>query len=360
MLLKIYQKYIIKLFLLTVLKTSLIFLSLIFIMAIFEELSFFSKLNVNFYFPIILVFLNSFSLLYEIFPFIFLISTQFFFIHILDSNELIAFKNYGLSNLKILKIISLSSFLAGLLIICLFYNLSAVMKFKYLDLKNEYTNDNRYLASITENGLWIKDQNKSHITFINAEKISLNKLYDVDILNFDKNFSLDSIIFSKEVDISNKIWLMNKAIIINKNNMTEELINFKYTSNFDYEKINNLYSNLSSLTIFDIIRMRKDYKLINYSVIEIDLHIKRIFSYPFFLTIMTIFSSIVMLNIKHQKPKLFYIVGGILVSVIIYYVNFFFGVLGKNEQIPTIVSIWLPILLLSLISLIGTTRLNEK
>ena len=188
MLLKIYQKYIIKLFLLTVLKTSLIFLSLIFIMAIFEELSFFSKLNVNFYFPIILVFLNSFSLLYEIFPFIFLISTQFFFIHILDSNELIAFKNYGLSNLKILKIISLSSFLAGLLIICLFYNLSAVMKFKYLDLKNEYTNDNRYLASITENGLWIKDQNKSHITFINAEKISLNKLYEVAILNFDNNF----------------------------------------------------------------------------------------------------------------------------------------------------------------------------
>ncbi|MDA9604202.1 LptF/LptG family permease [Candidatus Pelagibacter sp.] len=360
MLLKIYQKYIIKLFLVTILKTSLIFLSLIFIMGIFEELSFFSKLEVNFYFPLFLVFLNSFSFLYEIFPFIFLISAQFFFIHILDSNELIAFKNYGLSNVKILKIISLTSFLMGSLIVFIFYNLSAVMKFEYLDLKNQYTNDNRYLASITENGLWIKDQNSNKITFTNAEEISLNKLYDVDILVFNKDFSLDKIIFSKEIDVSNTIWQMDKATIIDKNNMSEEFINFRFNSNFNYEKINNLYSNLSSLTFFDLIKMRSDYKLINYSITEIDLHLKRIFSYPFFLTIMTIFSSIIMLNIKHQKPKIFYIVGGILISVIIYYVNFFFGVLGKNEQIPSIISIWLPILLLSLLSLIGTTRLNEK
>ena len=107
-------------------------------------------------------------------------------------------------------------------------------------------------------------------------------------------------------------------------------------------------------------KLRNDYKNINYSVTEIDMHIKRIFSYPFFITIMTIFSSIIMLNIKHQKPKIFYAVGGIFGSVVIYYINFFFGALGINEQIPILLSIWLPIVLLSIISLIGMTRLNEK
>ena len=125
-------------------------------------------------------------------------------------------------------------------------------------------------------------------------------------------------------------------------------------------KINNLYSDLSALTIFDLIKLRKDYESVQYSTTEIDIHIKRLISYPFFLTVMTIFSSIIMLNIKHQKPKLFYIVGGVLISVLIYYLNFFFGVLGKNEQVPSTISIWLPILLLVIISLIGTARLNEK
>ena len=360
MFLKIYQKYIIKEFLLAVLKISLIFLSLIIIMGIFGELSFFSSLNVNFYLPMVLVLMNSFSILYEIFPFIFLISAQFFFIKILDTNELIAFKNYGLSNNKILSIIALTSFFAGILITSFFYNASAILKFKYLDIKNTYTNDNKYLATVTENGLWIKDDNVSEIYFINAERVSSNKLHNVDILVFNKNFKLNRSIFTVEADISNNKWLMSEAILTEPNGNREIINNYSLISNFNYTKINNLYSNLSALNIYELMKLRNDYKNINYSITEVDIHIKRIFSYPFFLTIMTIFSSIIMLNIKHQKPKLFYAIGGVLMSVLIYYMNFVFGALGKNEQIPIVLSIWLPIFVLSIISLIGTVRLNEK
>ena len=360
MILKIYQKYIITNFLLIVLKTSLVFFSLIIIMGIFEELSFFAQLGAKFYLPILLVLMNSLSVLYIIFPFIFLIRAQFFFIKILDSNELIAFKNYGLSNNKILSIIALTSFLSGIMIISIFYNISATLKFKYLDLKNEYTNDNRYLASITENGLWIKDDNDSEVYFINAEKVSVNKLHNVEILVFDKNFQLNKTIFTIEADISNKRWLMDEAIIVTENGDREIVENYSFFSNFDYVKINNLYSDLSALNIFELIKLQKDYKKVNYSTTEIDMHIKRMVSYPFFLAIMTIFSSIIMLNIKHQKPKVFYAVGGVLLSVLIYYINFFFGALGKNEQIPIILAVWLPIFILSIISLIGITRLNEK
>ena len=360
MFLKIYQKYIIKKFLLIVLKTALVFLSLIIIIGIFEEFTFFSDLNVNFYLPIIMVLMNSLSVLYLIFPFIFLIGAQFFFIKILDSNELLAFKNYGLSNKKILSIISLTSFLIGIVIISFFYNISAVLKFKYLDLKNEYTKDNKYLASVTENGLWIKDDNGSEVYFINAETVSNNKLLNIDILVFNENFQLNRSIFTSEADITNNKWLMSEAIIIKPNGEKEVVRDYSIISNFNYVKINNLYSDLSALNMYELVKLRNDYKNIKYSITEIDMHIKRIFSYPFFLTIMTIFSSIIMLNIKHQKPKIFYAVGGVLVSVLIYYMNFFFGALGKNEQIPIFLSIWLPVLLISIISLIGTVRLNEK
>ena len=67
-----------------------------------------------------------------------------------------------------------------------------------------------------------------------------------------------------------------------------------------------------------------------------------------------------MLNLDTQKPKLFFIVVGILFSVIIYYINFFFGTMGKNEKIPLLVSIWTPIITLTIFSLIGMIRINEK
>ena len=67
-----------------------------------------------------------------------------------------------------------------------------------------------------------------------------------------------------------------------------------------------------------------------------------------------------MLNIGFQKQKLYLIVVGILLSVVIYYINFFFGTMGKNEKLPLTVSIWTPIIILFIISLVGLVRINEK
>ena len=78
MILKVYQNYISKQFLLTFLKTILIFTALAFILNIFEEINFFKDLNVSIGLPVFLTFLNIPSILFEIFPFIFLITTQFF------------------------------------------------------------------------------------------------------------------------------------------------------------------------------------------------------------------------------------------------------------------------------------------
>jgi lipopolysaccharide export system permease protein len=360
MFIKIYQKYIIKEFLSTALKIFSIFFILAFIIGIFEELSFFSEFDVDFYFPIFLVFLNIPTILYELFPFIFLITTQFFFIKLVERDEIIAFKNFGLTNIKILSIISFTSLIMGVLIVVFFYNISAVLKFKYLDFKNEFTHDNKYLATITENGIWIKDQTDNNVSFINAETISVNFLYNVDILKFNKNFELQETIFSKKVDITSNTWKMDLAQIIYEDNKSKEKKDFEYNSNFNFTKIHSLFSNLSALTVWELFKIKKDYELINYSTTEVSSHLQKLLAYPFYLAIMTILSATIMMNIKHQKPKIFYIVSGILFSVIIYYIQFFFSVLGKSERIPINLSIWLPIILLLIISLIGIIRLNEK
>ena len=78
-LLKTYHKYLVKSYLVLLLQITLIFSSLIFILNIFEEINFFKDTNVSFYLPIALTFLNVPTILYDIFPFIFLIATQAFF-----------------------------------------------------------------------------------------------------------------------------------------------------------------------------------------------------------------------------------------------------------------------------------------
>ena len=360
MVLKIYQKYLIKEFILIVCKITFVFLILGLIMGLLEEINFFSEFDVKYFYPIYLVLLNVPSLIYEIFPLIFLLSSQLLFIKLLDSGELNTFKSNGLDNIKILKLITLLSLIIGLFIVIIFYNFSAIMKFNYLDIKKNFTKDNKYLATITENGLWIKDEIRDEINFINAKSFTINTLNDVDIIQLNQDFEFQNNIKAEKVNIQENTWSLYDVRIIDKNNSIKTQDEMSFLSNFNYEEINNLFSNLASLTIWNLFELKKNYLSINYSTTEIDYHLQRIIAYPFFITIITALSAILMLNMHFQKPKLFYIIVGILLSVIIYYINFFFGTLGKNEKIPLLVSIWIPILTLSIICLIGIIRINEK
>ena len=357
---KIYQKYIIKEFFLTLFKITFVFISLGFIIGILEELNFFSEINTNYFTLFLLVILNLPTLIYEIFPFIFLITSQFFFLKILENGELNTLKNKGLSNFKIIKIICFSSFLFGIFVITFFYQFSSSMKFHYLDIKKNFTKDNKYLAAVTENGLWIKDNHEGKINFINSKKFSLNSLEDVQIIVLDNEFNFLKNIQSMKVEIKDNNWKMNNVKIIDGDNNVFEKEQMNFYSNFNYEEINNFFSNLSSQSIFELLELIKNYNAINYSTIEVRYHIQKLMAYPFLIMIITLLSSIIMLNIKHQRPKFFTIILGILFSVIIYYINFLFGTLGKNEKIPLLVAVWSPQIFLIMISLIGLIRINEK
>jgi len=360
MFLKIYQNHLIKIYLSLLIKVTMIFLSLILILNIFEEISFFKDLDKGFYFPILLTFLNTPSLIYDLFPFIFLITTQFFFINLLDKDELNVLKNYGLDNLKLIKLLAITSFLIGIIIIVLFYSFSSNMKFFYLDLKNQATVDNKYLAVITENGVWIRDEINNQVNIINAEVLTGDKLINVDISQFDNNFNLIRFINSPEIDASQKVWIIKEAKIYDGSIETKLIKTLEFKSNFNSEKINNLFSNLSSLSIIELNQLKKDYKLLGYSSTDISTHLQKIYTYPFFLMLMTVLSSVIMLNIKNNQPRIFNLVLGILVSVIIYYLNYFFTILGKSGNLPLSISSWIPILMIMIMIMIGLVRINEK
>ena len=232
---KTYIKYLLKLYSFSFLKVFFIFFGIILILNILDQSNFFKDLKVHFLFPVLLSFLNTPSTIFEILPFIFLISTQFFFIKLIDSYELEIFKYSGLDNLKIVKIISLLSFVFGIFIIIFYYSASSLMKSSYLSLKSKYTDDNKYLAVVTENGLWIKDEIKESIKIINANNIDEQFLNEVLIFQFNKNFELLETIESKKVDVSTNTWRLIDPIIFRDNSQIQIKEMF-LNSNFDLKK----------------------------------------------------------------------------------------------------------------------------
>ncbi len=356
---KTYTKFLISVFLKSFLFVSLIILSLVFIINLLGELDFFKDIQTTTFFTIYLALINSPSIIFEIFPFIFLISTQLFFIKLFDKDQIQIFKYTGLKNSKIFIIISVVSIALSFLIITIFYNASSNLKNFYLELKSKYTTDGKYLAVINKNGLWIRDKIEDKILIINSSKIDENFLIDSFITEFDVNYNVMRNIKSKKINIKSYEWEIIEPEIFEKNiSVKKDIIKIK--SNFDYKRIQSLFSNLTSLSILELIELRKNYNLLNYSTTEVNMQIQKIFSYPFYLLLMTLFSGLIMLNTKKFKSNTIKISIGLFLCVVIYYFNNLLYVMGVTEKIDTILSIWTPILLLMILTLIMSNKLNEK
>ena len=358
---KTFDIYFIKLFFKKILLLTLIFFSLTFILTLFEEITFFSESNSEAYLPFLITLLNVPSTLLEIFPFIVLIATQIFFVEIIKRKENELIKINSLDNYYLIKLLTVCSFLFGLIIITLYYPISSKLKFFYFDIKNIYSEDGKYLKHYSGNGLWIKDEIDDEIYIINASSNNKDKfLKNIFINKFDKDFNFIESISSKKVDISSNEWIIERPIIFKENKQIQLNENLLLSSHFNFDKINKTFRDLSSLNLFELFDLKRENELLGYSSQDVDLHFLKIISLPIYLGIMVIISSILMLNIKRDKPYIFHVLLGILLSVVIYYVNNIFNVFGLTNKIPIYLSVFFPIIFLSIISTIGLIRVNEK
>ena len=356
---KVYIKFISKVFFKSLIFVFLIMMSLVFILNLLSELEFFKNENVGLGFTLFLSLLNSPVQIFELFPFILLITIQLFFIKFFENKEIEVFKYSGLKNSSILYILSILSIITGLFVVTVFYNLSSNLKNIYLEIKSEYTSDGKYLAVITKNGLWIKDKIDNKILIINASTINQNFLNNIFITEFDENYNVIRNIKSSRANISKNEWEIIDAKVYEKNEYSNNKLLYLKT-NFDLKKIQSLFSNLSALNFVELYALKENYKSLNYSTTEVDMYLLKLISYPLYLLLIALFSSVIMLNLKQIKGTTLKILIGLFFSVIIYYLNNFSYVLGSTERIPIIFSIFIPLLILFTINFSMLYKVNEK
>ena len=360
MMLKKYQKYIYSRFLKNFLYVTFIFFCLVLIVNFFEEIKFSEKNNIDIYYSIYLSLLNAPSLIFEMFPFMFLIAVKAFYLSLYDKNEIEILNSNGISNFKIVVILTIISLAIGIFLLLFYYSFSSGLKSKYLDLKNRFSNTNEYLAVVKDDGLWIKEEIDKSVYFIHAERFDKSNLKSITISEIDKYYKSKNTITADKANIISKNWYLEDVYLIDSDGNKNYYKSLVYNSSFNGEIISNLFSNLNSLNIFELHILSNSYSKIGYSNTDIKIHLNRIYSMPLFYVLMTILGFIIINKLKSFKSRFFIIIFGIFISVIVYYLNYFSGILGNNGTLPIYLSVWTPLLILFLICNIGILKINEN
>ena len=356
------NKYIGKEFLKIVINMTFIFFSLGYIVNLFEEINFFKDYDVGISVPIGLTALFVPSLLYNMFPFVVLLSGIWFFLKIKKTDEIIAMKVSGMSNFSVIMIPSILSIILGIFFITAVNPITSTLVKKYESIKGKYEKDQEYLAAITVNGIWIKEQNYGKINLIRSTKLENNNLLDISIYQFDSNNNFLKRIEAKSADISSSHWKIKNATVIDKDGKISDnkIYEFTYSSMYDINKIKSLYSNIDTVSFWNLENEIELLENRGYSSKDMRAKLQQSLAFPFFLLSMILLSGVFTLGFSFKDNNWTYIFIAIITSVLIFYFNRFSAALGKMDKLPIEISVWMPILIIFIFSSVGLIHANQK
>ncbi len=357
---KIINKYLIFKFSKIFFNTLLVFLSLGIILNLFEEIEFFKNLNLSFTLPIVLSLSYVPTLVEELLPFIIFLSSMIFFLSLKSSKDLLSIKVFGYSNIKIVLILSFFSFLLGLFFLFAINPITSALVKYYETEKAQYAKDVDHLVSVNKNGVWIKENDNLGFKIITAEKLVNNNLKNVSIYVF-VDTKLTKRIESSSALITNKMWQMKNVYVYNiLEDRTDIFENYEFKSNNTSDKINSLFRNLNTVSFLELILNYSKLNEKGYSEKLLNEKINKFSSLPLFLFLMVILAAIFTIGTLKSKQNFYYVLISILTCVIIFYFKDLSIALGQTEKISLTLSVWMPIIIISLFCSIGVIQINEK
>ncbi len=365
LMLKSIDLYIIKEFIKSLLVVIAIMFSIILLITLLDELSFYrTNKDLKFTHLILFILLKIPNALFNLFPFLVLFSGIIFFLKIYNYNEIISLRIMGYSNIKILLIPALTSFVIGYLILLLLVPLSSSLLKYYEELKSNF-DEKRNVVFVNETGIWIIDRTEKEKNIIRIEKIDK----DFSIINlitiyiYDHNNNFIKRIEANDGNIIYNEWQLNKVNIISSNNkvVKENILNtYTYKSNIKINELRNIYKNVETTSLVDINKEILILEDKGYSTLDLRIRFQKLISFPLYLLSMSILSGILIINLGKTSNYIKYGIYGVILSVIIYFLNDLSITMAKSEIISVDFSVWIPIFLITLINLVGITQVNAR
>ena len=359
------NRYIIKEFLKSLLVVLCVMFSIVLLITLLEEFNYFkSKQDLKFIQFIIFTFLKIPNLLFNLFPFIVLFSGIFFYLKIYNYNEVISLRVMGYSNIQIILIPALTCFVMGYLLVFLIVPFTSSMLKYYEELKSEY-DQTKNLVFVNETGIWIIDKNENDKNIIRIDKIDKNfsNIKQITIYNYDKDNNFIKRIDANEGIINDTNWQLSQVNIIssnNKKNSENYFNNYNYKSNIKIIELKNIYKNTETTSLLDISKEMLILEDKGYSIVDLKIRYQKLISLPIYLLAMSILSGLMIINLGKTSNYLKYGSYGVIISVMIYFLNDLSITIAKSGIISVDFSVWIPIFLIILINLVGITQVNAK
>ena len=247
-------------------------------------------------------------------------------------------------------------FLIGIFFVTIINPLSVVFYNKYTELEYKYINKSDKFASITKNGLWLKQHNQINgfSSVLYAQQISDNgkTLFNFMLLEYDSDGSFQGRVDGKKAVLKNNYWNMSEVQVTPKYTSASFYDTYKYSTNINPNDITNSLASPDGISFWRMGKFINFLEDLGYSARDFKLYYFNLLILPLFMSSLVILSLSIVRDLKPNDKFSKTIVLSFILIFIIYFISNLFDALGSSSQIsPFLSKIITPILIL-VISLI--------
>ncbi len=286
--------------------------------------------------------LNFLSLVYFTLPLIVFTSSIIAFLRLIRGSEKIIINSVGISNLKLtIPAVSLYIFV-GIFFITIINPLTAFLDERYSELEYKYIDRVDKFASITKNGLWLKQENNenglSSVLFAKKIKEQGTHIIDFMILEYDTNGSFQGRLDGDSALLKDGFWEMYNTQLTPKFGEASFKRFIKYKTNINPEDITDSLSSPTNIPIWRLVTFISFLESLGYSAIDFKMHLYDLVFLPFLMGSLVFLASSLVKNLKQNDKFTKTAIYSLLIIFVIYFISNLLEALGSTSQLNPLIS----------------------
>ena len=345
--------YILKSFLYSFLITFIILASILFIGDFVEQFRKTAGRNVPFNIILQLTLFNFPNLVAYTLPITSFFSSILALLILIRNSELTVISGMGISNIKTILPALILFFFIGITFITLANPLIAIFDDRYSNLKYEYIDRVDKFASITKNGLWLKQDNyETNLTSVLYAKSTEQEgkiLNSFMLLEYDKKGAFNGRIDGKKAELNEGYWNMFDIQITPKYGETIYKNFLNYNTNIKPEDISDSLSSPSSISIWRLLTFISFLEELGYSAVDFKMYLYSLISLPFFISALVLLAFCLVQGIKQNDKFSKIIISSLIIIFFLYFISNLLNALGSTSQIhPVVANFSMPLITFAL------------
>ncbi|MDG2416218.1 MAG: LptF/LptG family permease [Pelagibacterales bacterium] len=290
------------------------------------------------------------SLIYETIPIIIFFSCIFTTVKLIRTSEYTIFKSSGMTNRSLL-ISPLILFLVISILFVLTINpLVAIFHSKYDELNYSYIKKTDKFASISKNGVWLKQDNveKKVSSILSSKTIEQEGeiLNNFMILEYNQKGSFTGRLNGKRAKLENGYWILYDVTEYPRYSASKFHNELIYRTTIKHQDISNSLLSPENISIYQLNEFIKLIDKLGYSAIDHKLQYYGLLLLPMLVLSLVFLANSLTIRINHNDKIFGLLIISICTIFIYYFLSNLFNALSMSSQLnPLISKIFVPVLL---------------